>query len=327
MPAYTNPTAEPRAELSAVVRQGQGFNKWNIWSQILPQYGVTHKIGHLVNLTIALANMMRIMDKIVEPGADIERVNLSFGDQNYSLVIRKEEVVIPDEVEMTYSDYFSVEEVGTQGANDKLELTHEFLTGGAIFNTATFGAATNSLVAYTEANLATISFIADIYAAIERGEDLGEIYNTIIIPVNVYRRVRRALSVLQFVRGTLMAQVEVNEQTIQKALADIGIEKVLIGRSRYNSAGEGVTPAVLSKIWPETYIWVGRTGDAWSADEDGIETVEGVGATLFWEKYGMNAVETYRDEPHEANVIRAKTSAVPYIANANCGQLIATQYS
>lgn len=326
MPAYTNPTAEPREELSAVVRQGQGFNQWNIWEEILPDYGASQKTGHLVNMTIALANMMRIMDKIVEPGANIERVNLSFGDQTFTIVIRKEEVQIPDEVEMTYADYFSVESVASQGANDKLELTHEYLVAAAIFNTTTFGAATNSLVAYTEANLATISFIADIYAAIERLEDLGEIANTVIIPAYVYRRVRRALSVLQFVRGTLMAQVEVNVNTIQKALEDQGITKVLIGRSRYNSAAEGVTP-VLTKIWPDTYIWVGKTGDSFSSEEDGVETVTGVGASIFWTKYGAQSVETYRDESHEANVVRAKTSRIPYIANANCGTLIATQYS
>lgn len=323
---YSNSAALPREELGAVMVQGNGINKQNIWASILPGFGVSKRNGHLVNMTIASAEMLRIMDKIVEPGGDIDRIQLTFGDQTYSIALRKEEVQIPDEVEKDYADYFSTEAVASQAGSDKLELTQEYLTANAIMSTATFGAATNSAVAYTGANLATISFIADVYAAIERVRDKGEEPNTIIIPTNVYMRLRQATLVLGFVRGTLMASVEIDTNTIQKAFSDEGIEKVLIGRSRYNTSEAGATPS-LSKVWPNTYIWVGRTSDTMSANEGGIDTIQGVGSTLYWEPYGMHIVETYRDEPRESNIVRAKSSAVPYIANANAGTLIATQYA
>lgn len=326
MPAYVPGSIEPRQELMAVMRQGTGMNQANIWQDILPEYPVTHKTGHLLNMTIALTNMMRVMDKIVAPGANIERTTLTFGDQSYTVVIRKEEIVVPDEDEMTLSDYFSIEAVAAQGKTEQLELTHEYLTANAINSTATFGAATNSLVAYTEANIATISLIADIIAAVLRGRAKGERYNTVIIPFTVFCRVRRSGAVLDYVRGTLSAQSEVNETTLLAALKDYGIEKLKIGESLYNTAAEGATPS-LTEIWATTYIWVGRTTPALAEKIEGLETISGVGATLYWSKFGMQEVQTYRDEDREQNVVRAKTSATPYIANANSGTLIATQYA
>jgi hypothetical protein len=324
---YDNSTAIPREELSAVLVQGRGINESNIGLQVLPAYGVNRRSAHLVQLTIAAAELLRIMDKIVEPGGDIERITMTFGDATVTLAIRKEEVQIPDEVELDYADYFSVEALGSQIGEDKLELTHEYLVANAIFNTTNFGSATNSAVAYTNANLATISLVADIYAAIEAVRQKGEEPNAVIIPSLVYQRVRQATLVVNFVRGYLQAQFEVTANTLQKAFADEGIEYVLVGRSRYNAAAKGATPS-FTKIWPNTYIWVGRISPSFSAEDNGIETISGVGATLYWEPYGgLFQVETYRHEPQESNIVRAKTSGVPYIANPNAGTLIATQYS
>jgi hypothetical protein len=257
---YGNSTAAPRQEIAGVLQQGRGINAQNIGQQVLPMYGVDKRNGHLVSLNLAGAELLRISDKIVTPGANIERISLTFGGQTYSLVIRKEEVVIPDEIELEYSDYFSTEVVAAQTGLDRLELTHEYLTAAAILNTTTFGAATNASVAYTAANLGTISLIADIYAAIERVRDKGEDPNTIIIPSIIYQRIRQATLVLNFVRGSTSAAVEINTNTLLQAFADEGITKVLVGRSRYNSADSGQTP-VLSRIWGSTLIWVGRTGD------------------------------------------------------------------
>jgi len=324
---YDNTAAIPRQELAAVLVQGRGLNDQNIGLQVLPEYGVTRRSAHLLQMTVAASELLRIMDKIVEPGGDIERVTLTFGDTVLTLAIRKEEIEIPDEVELDYADYFSVEAVGSQIGEDKLELTMELLVANAVFNTTTFGSAVNSAVAYTNALLATISFVADVYTAIEGVRNKGESPNTIVIPALVYQRIRQAPLVVNFIRGNLQRQADVNMNTIQQAFADEGITKVLVGRSRYNSAPKGATP-IYTKIWPVTFIWVGRTGDTFSADEGGIETIQGAGATLYWESYGgLFQIDTYRHEPRESNIVRAKTSGVPYIANPNAGYLIATQYS
>lgn len=323
---YMNPTALPREELQAVLIQGRGINKQNIWKSALPPYPVTKLNGHLINMTIQGAELMRILDKIIQPGTKPERITLTFGDQSYTISLRKEETQIPDEVEKEYDDYFSTEAVASQIAQDKLELTLEYLTAAQLFNTSNF-TANNSAVAYTIANLATISFVADIYAAIEVVRNQGEEANTIIIPDLVYQRIRQCPLVVAFIRGQLAAQVEVNTNTIQQAFADEGIEKVLISRSRYNTAAPNAASPSFTKIYPVTYIWVGRTGSDFISEENGIATIEGVGAVLYWDDFGLTQIMTYRDEPVMSNIVRALMAAVPYIANVNSGTLITTQYS
>lgn len=324
---YGNTTAALREDLQAAVVQGRGVNALNIGSKLLPRYGVNRRNGHLLTMGIAGMEMLRIMDKVVEPGSNVDRIQLSFDGQTYTVVVRKEEAGVPDEEELEYGDYVPLEAAAAQVLTDKLDLTHEYLTAAAIFNTTTFGAATNSAVAYTEANIATISLIRDIQDAIQRVRDNGEQPDTVVIPDKVFQRCRRATLVQNFVAGQLAAGKEVTSSSLQAAFADEGIKQVLIGSSMYNNAASKATPSV-SKIWANTYIWVGRCGaGSATVSEGGVEMIDGVGATLFWDGFGAREIETYRDEPKASNIVRAKTSEVPTVLNSRGGTLLATQYA
>lgn len=331
MPVYTNATAKPRQELGAIIREGKGLNKLNIHSQILPPLAVNKRTVHLVKAKIANVQLARIMDDyfIAAPGADVERMTATFNDDSFSLTIRKREIQAPDEVSMDYADYLSVESVFAQQAAESVELTTEYLTAAAIMNATNFGAGTAAAVAYTEANIATIDFIRDIYDAIERGIDQGEVLDTVVLSSQVYKRIRRATLVKNFVVSQLGRGYEVNQSNLAASLADVGIKKVLIGSSVYNSAADGATP-VMSRIWGNTYVWVGATGNTATSSEDGINSIDGVGVNAFWDAYTPAdgyGVDTYREEKTESNIIRAKTSKAPYIANTNAGTLITTSYS
>lgn len=312
-----------------VIRQGRGMNDGNIGMQILPLFGVTRRNAHLVSIGIAQAELFRIIDRVRAPGTTFDRISMTFGDSSFEIVNRGEEIVAPDEPQLDYAGYFDTEAFAAQSGEDRLELTHEYLIASALLSTTTFGSATNSLVAYTEANIATISLIADIVAAVKRGRDKGERYNTAVIPADVFDRAQRSAAVLNFVRGQFAPNSEVTVDALKSALSRWGIKKLLIGDSVYNTAAKGATP-VLTQIWSNTYIWVGRTADgAISKSEDGIATVDGVGASTFWEEFNGAPwqVSTYREEARKSNIVRCETSLVPYIANANAGTLIATQYA
>jgi len=332
MPVYTNSTARPRQELAAIVREGEGINKLNIHSKILPAMPVNRQNVHLVKAGVAQTQLARILDDyfLTAPGANVERMTATIGDASFSVAIRKREIQIPDEAEMSYADYLSLEGLFAQQGMESVELTTEYLTALAIFNATTFGAGTNSIVAYTAANLATIDFFGDIVAATERGYDKAEIYNTIVLSRQVYNRIRQSTLLKNYVVSQLGKGYEVNESNLQLAFADIGIKKVLIGSSIYNSAADGATP-VMTRVWGNTYVWVGNTEDtAVGNDEAGISTIRGVGVNAFWDAYTPQdgyGVDTYREEKTESNIVRAKTSKAPYIANANKGTLITTQYS
>jgi len=332
MPVYSNSTARPRQELAAIVREGEGINKLNIHRKILPPMPVNKRNVHLVKAKVANTQLARILDDyfITTPGANVERMVATLNDDTFSVVIRKREIQIPDEVEMDYADYLSLEGLFAQQGGEAVELTTEYLTALAIQNATTFGAGTNSIVAYTAANLATIDVFGDILAATERGYDKAEIYNTVVMSRQVYNRIRQSTLLKNYVVSQLGKGYEVNESNLQLAFADIGISKFLIGSSIYNSAADGATP-VMSRVWNNTYVWVGNTEDnATGNDDTGISTIRGVGVNAFWDLYTPQdgyGVDTYREEKTESNIVRAKTSKAPYIANANKGTLITTQYS
>lgn len=331
MPVYSNATARPRQELAAVVREGQGLNKLNIHSKILPSLAVNKRTVHLVKAKVANMQLARILDDyfITAPGANVERMTATLDDDSFNVVIRKREIQIPDEVEMDYADYLSLEAIFSQQGAESVELTTEYLTALAIQNATTFGAGTNSIVAYTSANLATIDFVGDVMAAVERGYDKAEMYDTIVLSRQVFNRVRQSTLLKNYVVSQLGKGYEVNESNLQLAFADLGIRQILVGTSLYNSASDGATPT-MSRIWNNTYVWVGSCGTSASAQVDGISTIQGVGVNAFWDSYTPNdgyGVDSYREEKTESNIIRAKTSKAPYIANANAGTLITTQYA
>lgn len=331
MPAYTNATARPRQELAAIIQEGQGINRLNIHSRILPPMPVNKRTVHIVKAKVANTQLARILDDyfLTAPGANVERMTATLNDDSFSVLIRKREIQIPDEVEMDYSDYLSIESLFSQQGADAVELTTEYLTALAIQNATTFGAGTNSIVAYTLANLATIDVFGDVVAATERGLDKAEMYNTWVMSRQVYNRIRQSTLLKNYVVSQLGKGYEVNESNLQLAFADIGITKVLIGTSIYNSASDGATP-VMSRVWNNTYMWIGHTEDAATGNEAGISTIAGVGVNAFWDLYTPKdgyGVDTYREEKTESNIVRAKTSKAPYIANPNKGTLITTQYA
>jgi len=332
MPVYSNSTARPRQELAAIVREGEGINKLNIHKMILPAMPVNKRNVHLVKAKVQNTQLARILDDyfLTAPGANVERMTATLNDDTFSVLIRKREIQIPDEVEMDYADYLSMESLFAQQGMESVELTTEYLTAAAIMNATTFGAGTAAIAAYTTANLATIDVFGDILAATERGFDKAEIYNTVIFSRQVWNRVRQSTLLKNYVVATLGKGYEVTPETMASAFRDIGITKVLIGTSIYNSAADGATP-VMSRVWGNTYVWVGNTDDtATGNDESGISTIRGVGVNAFWDLYTPAdgyGVDTYREEKTESNIVRAKTSKAPYISNSNKGTLITTSYS
>ena len=100
------------------------------------------------------------------------------------------------------------------------------------------------------------------------------------------------------------------------------MQEVLIGRSSYDSANEGVAYAS-ANIWSNTLAWVGSVSDGGAGYFGG-----GAGFTLNWSEYGpVIGVTTYRDETIRSNVVRSSHYVAEKIVNANSAQLITTQYS
>jgi hypothetical protein len=360
MPLFDVSTALPRQELALAILEGEGAIGGLVGDQILPDFPINKRTAHLIKATIADTQALRHIAApkyVRSPGTLFERIVAKLGEDTFTVTLRGVEIVIPNEVQMDYDGYADLEafyaaRFGTEFSG----LTKEYMIQAAIFNTSTFGSATNSAVAYTAANLATISLIPDLIASARRIKVKGEPPPYVaVMSGTVFERVRQATTVQGYVTGTLRAGQEATHNMIEQSLQEFGIKSVLIGDAYYNSAADQATPS-LTAIWNNTYIWVGRPGLAKgvgmeqqpSPEQDvveglGVPILGGVGVLAFWENWasggmpggegdtesfdGGNYVESYYSREIDSQVLRVKLSSTAYIGNSRAGDLIATQYS
>ncbi len=360
MPLFDVSTVLPRQELALAVVEGEGAIGGLIGDQILPDFPINRRTAHLIKATIADTQALRHIaaPKYVRaPGTRYERITAKLGDDTFTVTLRGVEIVVPVEVQLDYAGYADLEAFYAGKFGQEFSgLTKEFLITAQIFSTANFGSATNSSVAYTAANLATISLIPDLVASSRRVKAKAEPppYSA-AVSGTVFERGRQAATVQGYVVGTLRAGQEATHNMIEQAVQEFGIKRILVGDAYYNSAADQATP-VLTPLWSNTYIWVGRPGLAKGVgtpqepqpEEDkqeglGVPILGGVGVNAFWENWasggipsdegenetfeGGNYVESYYSREIDAQVLRVKLSSTPYIGNTRCGDLIATQYS
>lgn len=351
MPVFTNTAVLPRQELNFAIVEGQGAVKNLIADKVMPPFPITQRTAHLIRATLANSNALRTIDDnkfIHAPGTKFERMIATFGDFSLTVTLRGVEIVVSNETEMDYRDYLNVEAFEVGRFAQTQALTNEKLVAAQIFNTTNTlsGAAVNSTVAYTVANLSTISFIADVIAATRALKAGGELADTVVLSGPVYERIRQAATVQAYVAGTLKPGQEADINTILGALREYGITQVLKGDAYVNTAAATAT-ASLSQVWSNTYVWVGQAGTmSGNADQEGlgVPQIGGIGVNTFWEGYapggqptlnvtdanrfsGGTYIESYPQFDINSMVIRLKMSQKPTVTNARTGYLIATQYS
>lgn len=322
---YQNATAAPREELTDVIMEGvTDFGEF-CGLGILPPAPLRLPTGHVPKITIAKGDLLRAANRGRAPGSNFSRWQSAIDDHSITLVQVSEEVSLPDEQTLIYEDYFAFEQVYAMEAANRLKRGHEIDVETASFNTSNFDS-TNSAIAYTAANCATSGAatpatpVTDIFAALRVVKGRGERANTVVIPGTIWDRISICAQMIAFVAGNVNPAAIVTPDDLQKKLASHGVEKVFVPDGYVNQS-EATSSAVISAIWPTTYIGV-------YACQAGELKSGGIGRTFFWEKEGplMN-VSSYRDEPKKSNVIRAMKTTLADITNTRAGTLITTQYS
>ena len=316
---YQNATAAPRQELSEYVMESATNNGMFIGVEILPPSPLKLPTGHYPKIKVSTGDLMRAAQATRSPGAGFHRWQADVEDGSLTLLQVGEELQVPDEQEMLYEDYFSLEQVFSLEAKNRVQRQHELLVEAAIFNTSatTFDAVTSS-VAYTTGNYSTLSLIADVIAAIRRVKARGELPNTIIIPGLVWDVVRLGTLVQNFIAGANQPGAVVTDTTLQRGFEPYGIKNVYIADAYVNQSVANDN-SIINPIWPKTYVWVGAVAP-------GALQAGGVGRTYYWEKEGpLFNVSSYRDETKKSNIIRCMTTSQAAIVNYRAGTLITTQ--
>ena len=318
---YPSSGATIRADLNILVEEAAKTDTFLIGLNVMPEFGVDAKSATYPKLQIAEAELM-------SPGAVVRNADGSYGEvsrkwgtDTYDCIDRGLEERVDDADQKDVSRFFNLEKKASNLTRRNVGLAHEVRVAAAIMSTGNFDA-TNPGVAYTEANLATISFVADVLAAIERVRDNGTEPNTIVLSSTVYNRVRRATPVVNFVSGQVGKGADVTKTTLAQAFADEGISQVLVGRARYNSAKKGQAKS-MTNVWGNTYVWVGNVNKGAPTMEAG-----GAGFTLYWnQEGGLFVTETYRDDRRRSNMVRVRQNTTEKIVDATAGTLITTTYS
>lgn len=319
---YPNSGATIRADLNSVVEEASMAESMFIGEMLMPSFGVDAKSGTYPKLTKAITESMKPGDTRRERGGSYGRIKRAWTIDTYDTVDRGLEETVDDCDQKDASRFFSAEAIAAKLTLRAMRLSHEIRVAAEIFHATTWGTPTNSAVAYTEANIATINFPLDLQAAIERVADNAETPDTIVMSPTVFNRLRRSDLLKAFMVGSNLPQVNITPNSIAQAFAENGIKQCLIGRARYDSTLKKATQSyTAAKVWSDTYIWVGKVGS-------GDFMNGGAGRTIVWNaEGGLFVTESYREEATRSNVVRVRQHTTEKIVDAQAGTLIATQYS
>ena len=311
-----------RADLNLKVEEAQMADDFFIGQRAMPPLGVDAKSGTYPKLQIAAGELLTSGATERSTDGSYGEVTRQWTTDTYDCVDRGLTERVDDAQARDVARWFNLEVTAARLVLRQMMLAAEIRVAGALINATTFGAGTNSAVAYTEANIATISFVADVLAAIERVRNNGTNPDTIVLSSTVYNRIRRATLVQNFVTGSLGKGSEVTGSTLAQAFADEGIRQVLVGKARYNSAKKGQAHSA-SNVWGNTYAWVGKSNQAALDAKEG-----GAGFTFYWNaEGGLFVTETYRDDNRRGNIVRVRQNTAEKVVDATAGTLITTQYS
>lgn len=223
------------------------------------------------------------------------------------------EIRLDPDVQKRYGSWFDAEEALTMILVDRLRRAHEKAAADLVQGAALSGFDTGVSTEWSTAGSSTPIDDASV-ARIAVMDQCGMVPDTAIMSF----RVREHLNVNQQIRGYLQhtngiaAEGDITDAAIARAL---GVERIAVGKSRYNTADQGQT-ASLSDVWDDEYCTFAVTSQGPSLDtEDGL----GFGRTPIWRESveDLFFVETY-DDPKADNSewIRVKHYAEPKILQA-----------
>lgn len=321
---YTNSAAIFRGDIAGVVEQAKDWESSLIGRRVLPILPVPVRAGQYPVFQLQNGQLLKSGDvKQRAPYGAFPRGTRAFTQDNFVTSEFGVEEAVDDTVSSDLSRFFSAEVLAAKLCQRKLLLAHELRVAATVFNNTNF-TATNSSVAYTTANLATMNVALDVELAIDRLLGLGESRDNlrVVMSNQVWLRAKASPLFQNRLRGAGISNDTFLNSSEQAAADVFGVREVIIGRASYDTAPEGVAYSG-SQVWNNTFIWVGSVSDSGAGYFGG-----GAGFTLAWSEYGpVTGIFTYRDETIKSNILRASHHVTEKIVNANAGQLITTQYA
>ena len=318
---FNTTDAAPRADISTFLMEAVEVEKYFVGQRILPIYTSDLQTGRYPKFTKDTGGLLNRESTKRNATGTYNEIERKFEWDTYNCEEYGLEERVDDVVAAQMKNYFDAEMITSKLLMRSVMLDYEVAVASKIMDSGTF-TATNGSLAYTEANIATIDFAADLTALIERLTLAGETPNTIIMSLSVFNRLRRSKLLQTYLYGFLNT-TQGSANITAKSFADaFGVEEVIITRQSYNLAAKN-KPASLGPVWGNDFIFVGNI-------QSGDFSNGGLGRTIVWgadSPGGLFTSENYRSEPRRGDVIRVRTHRDLKIVNPNAGQLIATRWA
>jgi hypothetical protein len=321
---YANAAAISRPEINAFLEEAQAADTNLIAGQVLGIYNSPSRAGRYPRLKITAGELLKAGDLQAGrrgPTGTYSELDRKWEWDTFDCEDRGYEERIDDALAKEMANFFDAEVTTAKLLRRYTMLGHEKAVADLVMSAANSGFdATNSSVAYTEANIATFDFPKDVQDALDRLAGRGVEPNAMIMSRQVYNRIRRSSFMQKYIYGNLPGAG--NKDVTAAAIADaFGIPQVLIAGAKYDTAGKGVT-ASLSPIWGNTTVLLAQIGA-------GDFMAGGIGRTIVWteDASGLYVTETYRDEKRRGDMVRVRMHNTNKIIDTTAGELITTQWA
>jgi hypothetical protein len=323
---YSNTQALPRPDINAYVIEAAGIEGLLVAPRIFGVYGSPSREGAYPKITTQLGELLKAPDgdapddfTIRGKDGSYNEINRAHTTDSFVCVDRGLEERIDDAFARDASRFFDAEVITAQMILRQMRLAQEKRCASVLFDTNNFNA-TNSAVAYTESNIATIDFPRDMLDAVDRLTGKGIIPNTVVMNIAVWNRLRRSSKLQTYLFGNLPSGLQ--RMVTPSDLADaFGIQNIVIAAVKSDTAKKAKTPS-LSHIWAPNYVWIGNTASGDFAAGGAVRQIIWTG-----DAPDLFVSETYRNEARRGDMVRVRQHTTEKVIDQTAGELITTQWA
>jgi len=250
---------------------------------------------------ITREHMLRLSDGKRSRGGDYNRVTAEFDELSYRCEEYGHEQLVGDDDRSFYASDFDADFQASTGLASMLMRGHEKRVADLLFNTSTWTGSDLYTDVSTVWSTVSSDIIGDVNAAKLKVSQLtGMACNALILSETAFNYLKSNTAISNSVIYTRYPSDAQWRSNIAELL---GLDYILIGKSRYNSASEGIA-ASTSALWSASYAMVARI-----ANPGATLTEPCLGRTIIWEPdsgSGPYVVESYRDDKKRGDVIRVR---------------------
>jgi len=204
-----------------------------------------------------------------------------------------------------YNLFFAAEQLAAQRATHTVMVEAEKRVAAAVFDTAAWtGSSLFTNVAVEWSTVATAVPITNVEAAaVAVFGNCGMWPNALIMSRTVFRNLRLVSQVQDLLKyqGNF-GDVKPENLTPQMLAGVFDVDKIIVGGAAKNTAASGAA-ASISEVWDDEYCMVAKVATTDDLREPCI------GRIIHWGEDGSTigtTLESYRDEPARADIVRAR---------------------